>query len=137
MTRNHELANRLAANEMLLDDPLEDRRIAGGVPQPFRIDHGNGSAFADTQAVRFGAEDAALLRQAELLQPALEELPRREAAILVAALRVGLIAAEENVTLCDRDADAHRDGVLRILTHAVAVPVRGFLSSLLPPGIEI
>src|SRR5882672_6896690 len=97
------------ADQMFLDDPLEDRRIARGIPRALGIDDGDWAAFADAEAVRFRAEDAALLRETELFQPALEKVPRGEPAILLAALRSGLVAAEEDVTLGDRDADARRD----------------------------
>jgi hypothetical protein len=46
---------------MLLDDPLEDRRIALAVPRPFRIDDGDWTAVADAKAIGLGAQDAALL----------------------------------------------------------------------------
>ena len=78
------------------------------VPRALGIDDRNRAAFADAEAIGLGAQDAALLGQAELLQAALQELPRREAAILVAAFRLGLIAAEKDVPAateprCTRD----------------------------------
>src|SRR5262249_12029080 len=118
--RDQKLANGLPANQMLLDDALQHWRVAPRVPRAFRIDDGDRSAFADAQAVRLCPQGAALLRQTELLQAALEEVPRCEAAILLAALRVGLIAAEKNVTPRDRNADALRDLALgfRCRTHS-------------------
>ena len=59
-----------AGNQMFLDDPLEHRRIAVPVPGALGIDDRDRAAFADAQAVRLGAQDAALLGQAQLLQPA-------------------------------------------------------------------
>src|SRR5262245_19415220 len=109
---------------MLLNDPLENRRIAGGIPNALRIHDGDGSAFADAEAVRLCAQDAALLRQPELFQPALQEIPRREAPTLVAALRVRLIAAEKNVTPRDRDADGRRNGALRLRCRTHSGPIR-------------
>src|SRR5262249_4311103 len=94
-----------AADEMLLDDPLEDRRIAPAIPRPFGIDEGNRAALADSEAVRFRAQDAALFRQAELLQPPLEEVPGSQTAIFVAALRLRLVATQKNVPPRDRHAD--------------------------------
>src|SRR5262245_64732521 len=102
---------------MLLNDPLEHRRIAGAVPRALWIDDGDRSAFADAQAVRFRSQDAALLRQPELLQACFQKLPRGEAAILVAALRLRLVAAEENMAARDGHADAVRDGTLRLDRH--------------------
>src|SRR5438105_273079 len=115
MTGNQGVLNESAGNEMFLNDPLEHRRIALRVPRAFGIDDGNGPAFADPQAIRFGAKDAALLRQLELLQSPLEELPGRETALFLAALRVRLIAAEKDVTLRDRNADRGRDYALLLV----------------------
>ena len=94
-----------ARNQVVLDDALEHRRIAFAVPGAFGIDHGDRAAFADAQAVGLGAQDAALVREAELLQPALQELPGRQPALLLAALRRGLVAAEKDVPPRDGDAD--------------------------------
>jgi hypothetical protein len=94
-----------AADEMLLDDPLEQGRVTRGVPGAFRIDDGDGTALTDAQAVGFGAKDAALLRQPELFETALQKLPRREATIFVAALRLRLIAAQKDMPPRERNAD--------------------------------
>src|SRR5438309_5278452 len=102
---------------MLLDNPLEDRRIAARVPRALGIDDRNRSAFADAQAVRFRAEDAALLGEPELPKAPLQELPRGEAALLVAALRRRLIAAEKDVAARDGHADGLRGRALRIGRH--------------------
>ena len=64
-----------AADEVFLDDPLEHRRIALAVPGAFRIDDGDRAAFADAQAVRLGAQDAALLGQARALSAAASGSP--------------------------------------------------------------
>ena len=95
-----------AADEMLLDDPVEHRRIAVAVPRAFRVDDRDRSPFADAQAVRFRAEHAAALRQALFLQAALQVLPRGEAALPVAALGRGLVGTDEDVAARDRHADA-------------------------------
>src|SRR5687767_1727698 len=79
-------ADGAAGDEVLLDDLFEHRRVALAVPGAFLIDLRNRPAFADSQAIRLGAQDAALLRQAQLLQPALQELPRRDPPLLFAAL---------------------------------------------------
>jgi hypothetical protein len=97
--------NRNAADQVLLDDALEHRRIARPIPGTFRVHHGNRSSFADPKTVGFGSEYAALLRQAEFFQPPLQEFPRREAALLVTAFRVGLIAAQKNMAARRRHAD--------------------------------
>ncbi len=102
-----------AGNEVLLDNPFQDRRIAGTVPGAFWIDDGDRTAFTDPEAVRLGPENPSLVGKAELLEPALEEFPGRQAPFLVAALWRGLIAAEEDVAACDRNADRPRDLSLR------------------------
>src|SRR5262249_23217143 len=117
MLSNEGVDDRPAADEMLLNNPLEDRRIAFAVPGTIGIDNGNRSAFADAQAVGFRSHDAALLRQPQLLQAGFQKLPGGEAAILVAALGFGLVAAEKHVPLRDRHADALRDRALRFNGH--------------------
>jgi len=109
VSHNQKLFDDATVDEMLLNDPLEDRRIACGVPRTFGIDDGDRAAFADAKTVRFRPEDAALLGETKLFQPALQKFPRGEATILLAAFRRRLIAAEKNVPPCDRHADALRD----------------------------
>src|SRR5688572_25146547 len=99
---------------MLLDDPLERRRIALAIPRAFGIDDSNRTAFADAQAVRLAAQNPALLRQSELLQALLQVVPGCDATLHVAALRLGLFSAEKNMTPGDGDADGDRDFLLRV-----------------------
>src|SRR5947209_5757545 len=68
MLRDQRLGHEAAGDEVLLNDPLEDWRIAPGVPRAFRIDDRDRSAFANAQAVGLRAENAALLGQTELLR---------------------------------------------------------------------
>ena len=105
MLDDDRVADRLATDQMFLDDPLEDRRIALAVPGAFRIDNGNRSAFADPQAVGLGAENAAVLGQPQLFEARLQKLPSDQAAMQVAALRLGLIAAEQDVAPRDGNTD--------------------------------
>src|SRR3989442_12206012 len=102
------------ADQMFLDDPLEDRRITRGIPRAFGIDDGDRATFADAETVRFRAQNAALLRQTELFQPALEKFPRREPAIFLAALRGGLVATQEDVAFRDGNPNCAGNGALRI-----------------------
>src|SRR5437899_5909474 len=132
MLRDERIGDNSAANQMLLDDPLENRRIARRVPRAFRIHDGDGAALADPQAVRFRPQNAALLGETELLQPALEKVPRGQAAILLAAFRVRLIAAEKNVAPRDVNADALRDGALRIRRRTHRDSIRGPVRSAAP-----
>jgi hypothetical protein len=94
-----------AADQVLLNDALEHRRITFAVPGAFRIDDRNRTAFANAQAVGLGAQDPAPVRQAELLQPPFQKVPRGQPAFLLAALRRRLIAAEKDVPPGNRDAD--------------------------------
>src|SRR5690606_22651791 len=100
-----------------LDDPLEHRWIALVVPRAFRIDDRDRSALADAEAVRLRAQHPALVRQAEFLQPLLQEVPRLDAARLVAALGIRLIAAQEDVPLAHGYADRLRELLLGIGGH--------------------
>src|SRR4051794_27736870 len=105
MRHDQRVAHRLATDQVLLDDPLEDRRIALAVPRAFRIHDGNRTAFTDAQAIGLGAQDAALFGEPELLKARFQKLPRDEAAMQVAALRLGLIAAEKDVAPGNRNSD--------------------------------
>src|SRR3954447_16231674 len=111
------VADPTTADQMFLDDPLEDWRIALAVPGAFRIDDGNRPAFADAQAVGFGSENAALLGQPQFLEARLQELPSDQATMQVAALRLGLVAAEQNVAPRDRNTDALGLRPLRFIRH--------------------
>src|SRR5207247_5881358 len=98
-----------ASDQVLLNDPLEHRRIARTVPGALGIDDGDRAAFADPQAVRLRTQDSSLLRQPELLQPPLQKLPCCEPAVLLATLRGRLVAAEKDVAPRDRHTDALSD----------------------------
>ena len=92
------------------------------VPGALGIDDGDRAAFTNPQTVRLGSEDAALLGQPQRLEPALQEFPRREAAILLAAFRIRLIAAEKDVPARDRHADACGDFALRVTRRRQLAP---------------
>jgi hypothetical protein len=112
MMGDQRIVDDVAADEVFHDDPLEDRRIALPVPRAFRIDDGDRPALADTKAVGLAAKDAALLGEPELLEPPFQVVPGCETAIPVAALGLGLIAAEEDVAPGDADADRLGNGAL-------------------------
>ena len=109
------------ADQMLDDDPLEHRRIALAVPRSFRVDDRDRTTFADAQAVGLRPQNAALFGEVKFLQTALEKIPRRKAAILLAALGCGLIAAEENMSPRSGYPDAGGDLLLRFGQSAQAV----------------
>jgi hypothetical protein len=115
--RNQRVFDDAPADQMFLDDPLEDRRIALAVPSALRIDDGDRPAFADAKAVRLGAQDSALLGQPELFETRFQKVPRGKAAILVAAFRLRLIAAEKDMPARNRHADALRDRALCLVSH--------------------
>src|ERR1051326_1333293 len=117
MTRDDVFVHDTSADEMFLDDPFENGRIASGVPRALGIDDRDRSAFADAQAVRLRPQDAALLRQSELFEPPFQKIPCRKSALLLAAFRVRLIAAEKDVAPRNRHADRVRDGALRFGVH--------------------
>ena len=75
MLRDGVFRHYFTADQVDLDDGLEHRRVAPGVPGTFGIDDRDRAALADAQAVRLGAKDAAPFRQTQLLEPALQELP--------------------------------------------------------------
>src|SRR5688572_636991 len=99
---------------MLLDDPLQYGRVAGTVPGAFGIDDRDRSALADAQAVGLRAADPAGLAQSQLLEPRFQVFPRRQAPLLLAALGLGLVAAEEDVPPGDGRADRLGDTPLRL-----------------------
>ena len=102
-----------AADEMLLDDPLEDGRIALAIPRAFRVDNGNGAGLADAKAVRLGAQHS-VIGEPQLDQTPLQIVPRHDRPIPIAAFRLGLVAAEENVAPGDADPQLLDDGVLTV-----------------------
>jgi hypothetical protein len=106
---NDELVDRPAADEVFLNDSFEDCGVAAAVPDALGINHRNRPAVADPQAVDFRAEDPTLLGQRQLPEAALEKFPRRKPPILLAALGVGLIAAQKNVTPGNRHANRLRN----------------------------
>ena len=106
--------NDAAGDQMFLNDPLQHGRVALAVPRAFRVDDSNRTTFADAQAVGFGAKDAALLGEPQLLETPLQEIPRGNAAFLVTAFRFGLVAAEKNMASRDGHTDGGRDFSLGI-----------------------
>src|SRR6187399_2748728 len=106
---------------MLLDDSLQNRRIALAIPRAFRVDDGNRSGLADTEAVRLRAENA-VVRQPKLDQAPLQVIPRHDRSLAIAAFRLGLVAAEEDVAPRDPDAQLLDDGVFALGHGAIMHP---------------
>src|SRR5688500_14152880 len=109
---NEVILDHAAGDEVLLDDALEHALVAPAVPRALGVNHGDRPALADAEAIRLRARYAAALREAELLEAALEVLPRREAPLLVAALGLALVAAEQHVPLRLREAQRFGDAAL-------------------------
>jgi hypothetical protein len=120
------LGHHAAGDQMLLNNPFEYWRIALAVPRAFRVHDRNRTTLADTEAVGFGAKNAALFREPQLLETPLQKIPCGKATVLVAAFGLRLIAAEKDVTPGDRHADAHRNLSLGIghLDPGVVAPSR-------------
>ena len=97
MLSDHMFGDRPAVNQMLLDDPLEHRRVAGAVPHAVGVDDGDRSTFADAEAIGLRPQNPSLFRELELFQPRLQVVPGGETTLLVAALRGGLVGAQEDV----------------------------------------
>ncbi len=114
MLQNAILGDRHATDQVLMDDPFEDGRVALPVPDAFRVDDGDRAAAADAQTVRLVALDASVFAETEFLQPGLQELPGDQAPVTVTALRIGLVAAEEDVTSGDIEAELLGDPALRL-----------------------
>jgi hypothetical protein len=66
------------------------------VPDAFGVDHRNRALLANPQTVRFGAID--LRHEPKFRKAPFQVIPRFEAGVLGAALRLGLIATEKDVT---------------------------------------
>jgi hypothetical protein len=109
MLHDDVIGDRVAADEVLLDDSLDCRRIAFAVPRALGVHDGDRSALADAQAVGLRPEDTALFRQTQLQQAALEVIPGGKPPLLIATLRLGLVTTKEDMTPGDSDADAGRD----------------------------
>src|SRR5262245_43741105 len=112
MRSDQGVSHDAAADEMLLDDLFEHGRIAASVPRTFWIHDCNRTAFADAQAIGFGAQNATLLREAKLLQAALQEFPGREPALLLTTLGIRLIAAEKDVAAGGGNTNRGGNGAL-------------------------
>ena len=103
-----------AGDQMFLNDPFQNGRIALTVPGTIWVHDGNRSTLADAKTVRLGSQNAALFGELQFLQAPLQEIPRGEATLLLTAFRFRLIAAEKDMTPRDTHTDAGRDFSLGI-----------------------
>ena len=101
IAREGKLLDDFPADQVLLNDALQHLRRARMIPGAFRVNHRDGPADTDAEAVRLGAENFRVVGvgQPELLEPPLEVFPGFQPGFLRAAFRLGLIRAEEDVAL--------------------------------------
>lgn len=90
--------NHFPADQMFLNDALENFRRAGMVPHPFRVNQGNRSAHANAQTIRFRSINHRIRpRQTQLLQARFQKLPRPQTHLAVAAFRFRLVGAKKDM----------------------------------------
>src|SRR5262245_30913440 len=75
MPGNNVFLDGLAADQVLLNDALDQFRRAGVIPDPIRINERRRTALADLQTVCLCPIDAALSGKIELFQPSFQILP--------------------------------------------------------------
>ena len=132
---NQMIGDGLAADEMFLDDPLEDGRIALAIPRAFRVDDGNRSRLADAEAVRLRAQNA-VVRQPKLDQAPLQVIPRHDRSLAIAAFRLGLVAAEEDVAPRDPESQLLDDGLFTVRHRSIISGWRQQRGPEAPPPLE-
>ncbi len=99
-----EILHRLAADQVLLDDPFEHVLGAGMVPDPVRPDERDRPGGADLQAIGLAPLDPAASfaprsRQSQLFETLFQVFPGSLALLPAAALLLFRKRAEENVAL--------------------------------------
>lgn len=109
LLHDHERLDRMSADQVLLNDALQNLGRAGMIPRTVRIDQGNRTALADAQTIGFGAINAAAASQIEFIEPLFQIVPRGQAGIAVTAFGLCLIAAQENVSAGVGDAQFFGD----------------------------
>jgi hypothetical protein len=122
--RDEVVSDRAAADQVFLDDPLQHGRIALSIPRPFRVDDGDGAGLADAKAVGLGAQHAAI-GEPQLDETPLQVVPRHNRPIPIAAFRLGLVAAEENVAPGDAEPQLLDDGVFAVGHRSIISAERG------------
>src|SRR3989338_1908433 len=91
------VADGFAADEMLLNNPLERFRKTRVIPRPFLVHHGNRTLLAHTETVYLCPIDAALVDKPKLIESLFQILPGLEAFFFRRALWYCLIGAQENM----------------------------------------
>ena len=70
-----EVGDGLSAEDVLLEDAFEVVRGAGMVPDALGVNDGDGALAADTEAVGFGALDAAGAGEAKFVEAFFQVVP--------------------------------------------------------------
>ncbi len=109
---------------MFLDDSLDHLGRRRVIPDAVGINHGDGAALADAQAIRLGAVEAArALHQAAFGQSLLQIVPGGVGDFAVRALRLILIGAQKDVARERTDSVIARDDrEILIIVHLEFVP---------------
>jgi hypothetical protein len=134
MGKDQKILDDLSTDQMVLNNPLKRRRIALAIPRAFGVDDSNRTTLADTEAIRLRAKNAALVGKAKLAEAPLQELPRSNAAIHVAALWFRLLGAQEDVATRDGDANSGCD-LEKWISHEMritAFPAPDYAAALTP-----
>ena len=102
-----ELCDGPSADQMFLNDALEDFGRRGVIPDTIWVDDGYGALLADAQAVGFGAVDAVFaLHETGFSEAFFEILPGNVGDLARGAFGGGLVGAEEDVARELADGEA-------------------------------
>ena len=86
------------ADQVLLDDALQNFRRAGVIPDAFGINDRDGPAHTDAQAVGLGAIHQRLgAGEIQFLEPPFQKFPRGQTGFARTAFRFGRVGAKKNV----------------------------------------
>ena len=100
LSRDLEIRDRPAFDQVLLNDALQVFGSAGMIPDSIRVDHRHRAVCADAEAIGFAAVNQGFgTAEFELVQPVLEELPRRRSLFGSTAFGLGGCGAQEDVPL--------------------------------------
>lgn len=90
--------DNLSQDQVLLNDLFQYFGSATVVPDAFRINHSDGAAAADTQAVDLGSVNQWLrANELQFLESRFQVFPRSQSGLARTAVRFGLISAEKDV----------------------------------------
>ena len=117
------LCDRFSADEMFLNDTLQNRRGAGMIPDTFGIYDGDGAARADAQATGLAAVNERLrANELEFLEPLFQKIPGSERRLPRRTFGFGGIHAEKDVAPVFFQAERF-NGALQFVVHNVSTPM--------------